>query len=68
MPRLLALFFVVLTFRVIGKRRVARISLGDGGDRGLLRRQRAHANFAEYVPLALILMICAEMQQAHSGS
>lgn len=61
---LLALIFAVLAIRVIGRRRVARVSLGDGGDRQLLRRQRAHANFAEYVPLALILMICAELQQA----
>jgi uncharacterized membrane protein YecN with MAPEG domain len=60
---ILALFFVVLTFRVIGQRRIARISLGDGGNRRLLRRQRVHANFAEYVPLALVLMLAAEMQQ-----
>ena len=61
---LLAVIFAVLAIRVIGRRRVARVSLGDGGDLQLLRRQRAHANFAEYVPLVLILMICAELQQA----
>ena len=61
---LLALIFALLSIRVIGRRRVARVSLGDGGDLQLLRRQRAHANFAEYVPLALILMICAELQHA----
>lgn len=61
---LLALIFTALAIRVIGQRRIARVSLGDGGDHNLLRRQRAHANFAEYVPIVLILMLCAELQQA----
>jgi uncharacterized membrane protein YecN with MAPEG domain len=56
---LLALWFVVLSFRVIQKRR-AGISLGDGGDVGMLRRIRAHANFAEYVPLVLVMMAVLE--------
>lgn len=59
---LLTLVFVALSLRVIGARRGARISLGDGGDKALLRRQRVHANFAEYVPLALVLMLLAELQ------
>lgn len=59
---LLALVFVALSIRVIGARRGAGISLGDGGDKALLRRQRVHANFAEYVPLALMLMLLAELQ------
>jgi len=61
---LLAMLFAGLAIRVIGRRRAAQVSLGDGGDRQLLRRQRAHANFAEYVPLTLVLMLCAELQQA----
>lgn len=60
----LALIFVALSVRVIGARRAARVALGDGGDAQLLRRQRVHANFAEYVPLALILMLLAEQQGA----
>jgi uncharacterized membrane protein YecN with MAPEG domain len=59
---LFALFFVFLSLRVIRMRRVARVSLGDGGDQELQRRARVHANFAEYVPLALILMALAELQ------
>jgi uncharacterized protein len=59
---LLALMFVALSVRVIGARRSALVALGDGGNRVLLRRQRVHANFAEYVPLALILMMLAEQQ------
>lgn len=57
---LLAFVLVALSLRVIGVRRGARISLGDGGNADLTRRIRAHANFAEYVPLALILMGLAE--------
>lgn len=61
---LLTLMFVALSLRVIGARRGAKVSLGDGGDKALLRRQRVHANFAEYVPLALVLMLLAEQQGA----
>jgi uncharacterized protein len=57
---LLAALFVILSARVIGWRREHRIELGDGEDRQLLRRMRVHANFAEYVPITLILMALAE--------
>lgn len=53
---LLGLWFLVLTLRVIGGRHSGNVSLGDGGDAGLLRRIRAHGNFAEYVPLLLVMM------------
>src|SRR2546428_8931078 len=52
---LLALWFLVLSWRVI-QRRGKGTYLGDGGDQGLLRVIRGHANFAEYVPLALLMM------------
>jgi uncharacterized membrane protein YecN with MAPEG domain len=52
---LLALWFVVLSIKVIGFRRKGP-SLGDGGDPVMLRVIRGHANYAEYVPLALILL------------
>jgi uncharacterized protein len=57
---LLAALFLVLSIRVIGVRRVHRVELGDGDNRELLRRMRVHANFAEYVPLTLLLMALAE--------
>ena len=56
----LALLFVYLAIRVIQLRREGRVAVGDGGNALLLRRMRVHANFAEYVPLALILMALAE--------
>lgn len=52
---LLALWFVVLSIKVIGFRRTGP-SLGDGGDPVMLRVIRGQANFAEYVPLALVLL------------
>ncbi len=57
-----ALLYVYLSFRVIGGRRDTSTSLGDGGDDGLRRAIRVHGNFAEYVPMILILMALAELQ------
>ena len=53
----LAIWFLVLSIRVIqGRMGPGNPSLGDGGNPMLLRRIRGHANFAEYVPLILVLM------------
>lgn len=57
---LLALCYLYLSFLVIGVRRSAKISLGDGGNEDLRRLTRAHANFNEYVPITLILIACLE--------
>lgn len=56
--------FLVLSFRVILYRRSAHISLGDTGDKNLLKRMRAQANCAEYAPLALILLAVSELNGA----
>jgi len=61
---LLAFVLIFLSLRVIRTRRTAKVALGDGGDAALLRASRAQANFAEYVPMALVLMGCAELQGA----
>src|SRR5271169_1674883 len=59
---LLALWFLVLSWRVVQRRR-GGIYLGDGGDKAMLRVIRGHANFAEYVPLALLLMGVLELSR-----
>ena len=53
---LLGLFYVVLSGWVVAGRLGKQTLFGDGGDDGMMRRVRSHANFAEYVPLALILI------------
>jgi hypothetical protein len=58
-----ALLYIGLTLRVILLRNARRISLGHGGDPALERAIRIHANFIEYVPLALILLTAMEMQR-----
>jgi len=59
-----ATIFLVLAVRVIMYRRRKKISLGDDGDKGLLKRMRAHANLVEYAPLALIMLAALEMNGA----
>ena len=57
---LLGLLYAVLTLLVVRGRVGSGVMLGTGEDKGLLRAVRAHANFAEYVPLILILMALGE--------
>ncbi len=61
---LTALIFLILSWRVISYRRTNIISLGDSGDKNLLKRMRAQANCAEYAPLALILLMLSELSAA----
>ena len=61
---LLALLFLVLSWRVIQYRQAKIISLGDTGDKNLLKRMRAQANWAEYTPIALTLMLLTELRGA----
>lgn len=63
---LLALWFMALSARVVQRRMRERIDLGDDGDPAMLRRIRAHANFAEYVPLLLVMMAMIELAAAPS--
>jgi uncharacterized membrane protein YecN with MAPEG domain len=57
---LLAGLYLFLTTRVIRLRRGNRIDMGDGGQRLLQRYVRAHANFAEYAPFGLLLLLLVE--------
>lgn len=57
---LLGLLFVFLSIRTIRQRRRDRIALGMGGSEDLIRAARVHANFAEYVPLSLLLIYFLE--------
>ncbi len=64
---LLGLLLIVLSFAVSRNRMRAGVSLDDGGDEQLLNAIRAQGNFSEYVPLALLLLLLAEIAGAGSG-
>lgn len=53
-----------LTALVIARRARTGISLLDGGDTTLARRMRAHGNFTETVPIALLLLALLELAGA----
>jgi uncharacterized membrane protein YecN with MAPEG domain len=63
---ILALLFVYLSFRTIGLRRRLQIGIGHSENPQMLRAMRVHANFAEYAPLALLLIAMVEAQGAAS--
>lgn len=55
-----------LSFRCGRMRVLTKIMHGHGGDEALMRRMRAHSNFTEYTPLALVLIFVLELT-GHSG-
>ena len=61
---LLALLIVVLAFRVVQARRSRQVGIGDGGDKDLLRRIRAHANAVENIPIALLAILLLDLDNA----
>lgn len=58
---ILALIVVALAINVTMHRTKLRVPLGDGGNPVMLRMIRVHANAAEYVPLAIGLMLAYEL-------
>ena len=58
---------VALTGLVIARRAQSGVSLLDGGDTVLTRRMRAHGNFTETAPLALLLLGLLELATAPRG-
>lgn len=61
---ILALLFLRLSWGVITLRRRHRVSLGSAQHDDLERAIRAHGNFAEYVPLCVLLLACLELNGA----
>ncbi len=60
---ILALIYIILAIRIMNLRGSAKAAVGTGGNIRLERAIRAHGNFAEYVPLALILLSAMQMQR-----
>lgn len=60
----LAVLFLALSGRAMLARRRARVPFGEGVGEELRRHLRAHGDFIEYTPMALILMALLELQGA----
>lgn len=55
------LILLWLTWSVIARRRSGGVSLGDGGDEGFRKLIRGHANAAETIPIAVLLLLLTEL-------
>ena len=64
---LCALLQCALTALVVARRLQSRVDLMDGGDAPLQRRIRAHGNFTETAPMALILIALLELRNVDSS-
>ena len=62
----LGLIYIALSFYVIRGRFKNQIALGDNGNQDMMKRIRVHANFIEYVPIALLLIILIEFEGVSS--
>ena len=51
---------MVLSVRTLRIRRRLSIGIGDAANPEMLRASRVHANFAEYVPISLLLLFFVE--------
>ena len=52
-----------LSFRCGAARGKSKVLHGDGGDVALQRHMRAHSNFVEYTPIALLLILVLDMNE-----
>ena len=62
---LLGLIYIKLSKNIIKLRRKYKVSLGHNNHSDLEQAIRAHANFAEFVPIGLILLVCLEVNKIH---
>lgn len=60
----LAVMYVALAGLVVRQRFKCRVGLGDAQKPELVKVVRIHGNFAEYVPLLLVLLLLLEIQAA----
>lgn len=58
---ILTLILVALAINVTAHRRKLRVSLGAGSNPLMLRMVRIHGNAAEYIPIAVLLMLIFEL-------
>lgn len=58
---LLGILYIGLAINIIRLRLRLQIGIGSGGNKEIAKAVRIHGNFSEYVPLALILLGCYEI-------
>lgn len=63
---ILGIFFIFLSIRTIHVRRKLKIIIGDAGNNELQRIIRAHANFSEYVPIGMFLILLVEIGDGYA--
>ena len=56
-----ALINLWLGIRIGQVRTSEKVSIGDGGNEKVIRRMRAQANFVEFTPFVLVLIVLLEM-------
>jgi uncharacterized membrane protein YecN with MAPEG domain len=59
-----AVLLVALSLLTSLRRSQLRVSYGDGNDEALRRRMRAHGNFVEYAPMAVVVAGLVEISGA----
>lgn len=64
----LGILFVLLSINVSRVRAKHGVLLGDGNVAEVIAAIRAHGNAAEYIPLALVLLVCVELLGGNSVS
>ena len=64
---LLTGFMLILSARVIMERRGNRFAYGNNDSHRIEAKIRAQANWAEYTPIALLLILMAELQGVGVG-
>jgi uncharacterized membrane protein YecN with MAPEG domain len=55
------LLVLILAIRVVLRRWSARIGIGDGDDKELRKRIRAHGNAIEYLPIGLLGLLLLDL-------
>jgi len=61
---LCALLVLALAYLVTRQRHLVKVNLGDGGQEPLQLAIAVHRNAVEYIPIALLLMLIAELDHA----
>ena len=59
---ILVLVYIAMSANVIRGRGKHKVNLGSGGVSDMERRIRIHGNFAEYVPLTLLMIVMDELR------